>query len=240
MNARRVLMVCAAALLTVALTAPAGLAASSTVTITGVGDWQVTGTPLQNVDPPSKSIAGEWVYASATDADTTDGLSVTDSDSDSKYWSDILWTPATGYESTITANFLVDADLITANVGDWATVNYWVKMELKSPSGALQKAQTVSGSFNVADGDVLAVEDLAVSVSVTTPDWHIEGNSSRLYIYAWADVEAFPLRSRSLKNPKNLRHRSFRLRALSCSVRWVRVWWVGFAAAGRCNQRTGF
>ncbi len=191
MNARRVLMVCAVALLTVALTAPAGLAASSTVTITGVGDWQVTGTALQGVVPPSKSIAGEWVYASATDADTTDGLSVTDSDSDSKYWSDILWTPEAGYNSTITANFLVDADLITANVGDWATVDYWVKLELKAPSGALQRTQTVSGSFNVEDGEVLNVADLAVSASITTPDWHVEGNSSRLYISAWGEVEAF-------------------------------------------------
>ena len=191
MNARRVLMVCAVALLTVALTAPAGLAASSTVEITGVGDWQVTGTALQGVVPPSKSIAGEWVYASATDADTTDGLFVTDSDSDSKYWSDILWTPEAGYNSTITANFLVDADLITANVGDWATVDYWVKLELKAPSGALQRTQTVSGSFNVEDGEVLDVEDLAVSASITTPDWHVEGNSSRLYISAWGEVEAF-------------------------------------------------
>jgi len=184
-------MVCAVALLTVALTAPAGLAASSTVEITGVGDWQVTGTALQGVIPPSKSIAGQWVYASATDADTTDGLSVTASDSDSKYWSDILWTPAEGYNSTITANFLVDADLITANVGDWATVDYWVKLELKAPSGALQRTQTVSGSFNVEDGEVLNVADLAVSASITTPDWHAEGNSSRLYISAWGEVEAF-------------------------------------------------
>jgi len=195
MNARRVLMVCAVALLTVALTAPAGLAASSTVEITGVGDWQVTGTALQGVVPPSKSIAGQWVYASATDADTTDGLSVTDSDGSEtvalKEWSDILWTPEAGYNSTITANFLVDADLITANVGDWATVDYWVKLELKAPSGTLQRTQTVLGSFNVEDGEVLNVEDLAVSASITTPDWHIEGNSSKLYIYAWADVEAF-------------------------------------------------
>lgn len=191
MNARRVLMVCAVALLTVALTAPAGLAASSTVEITGVGDWQVTGTALQAVVPASKSIAGQWVYASATDADTTDGLSVPDSDSDSKYWSDILWTPEAGYNSTITANFLVDADLITANVGDWATVDYWVKLELVSSKGNLQRMQTVSGSFNVEDGEVLNVEDLAVSASITTPDWHIDGNSSKLYINAWADVEAF-------------------------------------------------
>lgn len=184
-------MVCAVALLTVALTAPAGLAASSTVEITGVGDWQVTGTALQAVVPASKSIAGQWVYASATDADTTDGLSVPDSDSDSKYWSDILWTPEAGYNSTITANFLVDADLITANVGDWATVDYWVKLELVSSKGNLQRTQTVSGSFNVEDGEVLNVEDLAVSASITTPDWHIDGNSSKLYINAWADVEAF-------------------------------------------------
>jgi len=30
-----------------------------------------------------------------------------------------------------------------------------------------------------------------VSASITTPDWHIDGNSSKLYINAWADVEAF-------------------------------------------------
>jgi len=205
MNARRVLMVCAAALLTVALTAPAGLAASSAVTIVGNGNLTPGGSYttypyLEITNPSATSIDGTWIDLSITDPIANTESVTAGPTEHSMLWKNVhYWTDG---GTTFNANFTVTPTLFTENAGDWAKVDYEVTMmfrwydangNLGAPVvGSTNFVDTYSGSIDYSHGD-LAVDPVTFDLSISTTDLYdvLKTNAVQIWIRATADVEAF-------------------------------------------------
>lgn len=202
MIARRVLIFCSVALLSVALTAPTGFAASSDITITGVGDWWTTGYGL-TANPYTKdgdfygsieftrSIDATWVDLSVS-PDPDDGtgdplVGITDTGAASQPWH-IQWSKSSN--PTIHAMFDIDVALLTDNAGDWASVDYWVKVELVGSGEFVTEYRP--GEIRVEDGATY-VSQGPVPVSLELPgendNWY--GTWGDLRISAGADVAAY-------------------------------------------------
>lgn len=203
MNARRVLMVCAVALLTVALTAPAGLAASSAVTIVGNGNLTPGGDNVGQVNFSSDtSINSTWIDLSITDPVADTESVPAGPTTHEQVWENVhYWTDG---GTTFNANFTVTPTLFTENPGDWAKVDYTVTMMFRYDDDAKKNQQivggagtnfvdTYSGSIDYSHGDA-AVGPVTFDLSISTTGlyWdYVMTNAVQIWIGATADVEAF-------------------------------------------------
>ena len=192
MNVRKVLSFCAVAMVTVALTAPAGLAAYSGVTITGNGSLSFNGYVGYNPNPSNTSISGTWVDLMVTDPTGDSDATTSDSASYSKEWQfDYASSPG----GTVSANFTITPDLYTENTGDWASLDYWVKLEMFGINGTPAGSTIVQldSPIMVADGDTLTDPITPVTVSLHTPSGSAPDgvNRLKLRLTAYAGVEAF-------------------------------------------------
>ena len=197
MNARRVLMVCAVALLTVALTAPAGLAASSAITIVGNGNLGVSGSGggyADFVSPDNTSINGTWIDVSAEDLVADAAAAASGPVTHSMLWTSVHTVDAVA--TTVSASFTVTPTLLTVNPGDWASVNYTLTMQWLSNSGddlGSSFVNTVSDTIVVNHGDA-PVDPFAVNLSVSTVglfDANNNNSTVQFQITAEALVTAF-------------------------------------------------
>ncbi len=187
MNVRRALVMCA----TLLLAASASQAAYSGVTITGNGSLSIVSAGSSwkpYIYPASTNIAtGLWPDVMALDP--VGGGSTSTSGSHTMQW---MIDYATDPRTTITASFTMTPDLSTDNAGDWAKLDYWVKLELVGWAGTpIDSDEFHPPLVTVVDGADLTTPT-AVSVSVTTPDHQVDKtNSAKLWLTAYAAVEAY-------------------------------------------------
>jgi hypothetical protein len=175
--------------LIVALGASASYASSSAVTVTGSGNLIITGWPPQQLNPTNVNIGGSWVNISAVDP--AGGGSTASSGSHTMQWL-IGW--ATEPSTTYTASFtVITQDLLTDNVGDWATDSITLKWELVGRNGTVYApaASQYTVSNSRADGADLS-DTSSVSLSFTTPNFLLDtANWGYLRLTASSNVEAF-------------------------------------------------
>ncbi|HPC94143.1 MAG TPA: hypothetical protein PLU87_04310 [Sedimentisphaerales bacterium] len=184
MNVRKALVMCAVLL----LTASASQAAYSGVTIAGNGSLVFTGYQPDPISPANTSIvSSSWPNIMANDPLGSGSTSATGTYS--KQWSfDFATDPAT----TVTAKFTITPDLFTENPGDWASLDYWVKLELYTSVGSqyIDSDEFHPTPVTVVDGATLN-EAQEVSLSVTTHRVPGYSNNATLKLTAYAAVEAF-------------------------------------------------
>jgi hypothetical protein len=189
MKARKALLLCGVSLLAVALAAPTSFAAYSGVTITGNGSLVFTGFAPQGLNPTSTDISGA-VWPDIFADDPVGGGSTGATSTYSMEWQfDYTSDPGT----TVTANFTVTPDLFTENTGDWAALDYWVKLEMLGVNGTAAGSSTTAlpALIGVGDGECLT-DSTDVSVSLHTPDHQVDGlNRIKVRLTAYAAVEAF-------------------------------------------------
>ncbi len=188
MKVRKALMLCGVSLLAVALTAPASFAAYSGVAITGNGSLQWGAYTPSPISPGDTSIAtGLWPDIMVDDPAGA-GSTASDASHTMEWTFDFTTDPLT----TVTANFTIAPDLFTENAGDWATLEYWVKLEMtQSYSGIEIDTDLVQPAvILVENGDTLT-DPIDVSVSVTAHKITGYSNNARIRLTAYAAVEAF-------------------------------------------------
>jgi len=126
---------------------------------------------------------GPWSKSVAADDIVADGLSVTDAGSLVKQWS-IGWV--TSNPTVYTVNYTITPDLFTEILGDWASGDVTVKLELLG----ISSDQDIVAMY-VADGGVLT-DPILGSVSVSTPSHATGGdNAGDLKLTISLDAEAF-------------------------------------------------
>jgi len=184
MNVTRALVMCAVLL----LAASASQAAYSGVTITGNGSLVFSGYTPSPISPGDTSIvSSSWPNIMADDPLGSGSTSATGTYS--KQWSfDFTTDPAV----TVTVNFTVTPDLFTENPGDWASLDYWVKLELYTSVGSqyIDSDEFHPAAVTLVDGATLD-EVEQVSLSVTTHRVQGYSNNATLKLTAYAGVEAF-------------------------------------------------
>ncbi len=189
MNVRKVVSFCAVTMLTVALTAPAGLAAYSKVSVT---QDSMSFTGAQNLVHKSTTITGSWPSLDATDPTGDSDATTSDSGGYSKVW-EFDYAPNPGANAS--ATFTFTPDLYTENTGDWASLDYWVKLEMFGVSGTPAGSSIVQldSPIVVADGATLTDPITPVTVSLDTPSGTAPDGVNRLKVVltAYAGVEAF-------------------------------------------------
>ncbi len=185
---KRTVILCVASL-ALALTSSVSQAAMSGVDVIGTGSLTVSGwTGVTVVTPPSTDLNFTWISVLANDP--PDAVSTTDSGTWAREWSVGNWNTS-GPTTTFTVNFTLDEDLTTDNIGDWASEDVLVKLELFGAQGTLIASSTSLTQQTVSDG-ADRVTTTAGSVSVTTAIGQIDGvNWGMLRLTASADVEAF-------------------------------------------------
>ncbi len=186
MNVRKVLSICAVALLTVALTAPAGLAAYSTVGVTGNLTWSGGsfdfGTGRQTSLTGADASAGDyWVHAGAS-ATAPETLAATDYASAKRGWYLQHIAETSSGKPTFTAVFDITRDLFTEFSGDSA--DYVVNMDLWfEPTSGQGPAAHETLSFAVEPGEF--VDD---TIQVELPSIALRTVYNQGWLYLSADV----------------------------------------------------
>jgi len=174
-------------LLALSAQASSGEPAHSAITIAGNGDLIIDGY-VSHYYPMDPSIAtGLWpdIAAEGPAGGKEANASATH---------EMVWTTfdyATDPQATVTANFTVSMDLFSGNTGNWASAEYWVKLELVGPLGTvIDCGEVQSGTITVVDGAGLC-DSKTVSVSVTTPPRLVDySNCAILRLTAGATAEA--------------------------------------------------
>lgn len=192
MKARKAMLLCGVSLLAVALSAPASFAAYSGVTIAGNGNLSLTGW-YSNLTPTSTDISGvAWPDLMVVDPTGDSDATTTDNNTVYKDWQ-FDYAPSPG--ATISASFTITPDLYTENVGDSASLDYWVKLELFGLQGTPAGSSTtaLAAPIQVVDGATLTDPIAPVTVSLHTPSGTAPDGVNRLRVRltAYAAVEAF-------------------------------------------------
>jgi hypothetical protein len=191
MKARKALLLCGVSLLAVALTAPASFAAYSGVTITGNGSLSFSGYHY-GLNAPTDISGVAWPDLMAVDPTGDSDATTTDNKAVYKEWT-FDYAPNPGTD--VSASFTITPDLYTENVGDWATLDYWVKLELFGLKGTPAGSSTtgLAAPIEVVDGNVLTDAITPVTVTVHTPSGTAPDGLNRLMVRltAYAAVEAF-------------------------------------------------
>ncbi len=174
-------------LLASAIRPSSGEPACSAITITGNGDLTIDGY-VSHFYPMTTDIADEPWPNVATEG-PAGGKEASDSATHEMVWTTFDY--ATEPSATATASFTVNMDLFSGDVGNWASGEYWVKLELFGSGGTLIDSDEVrSGKITVVDTADLT-ESKVITVSVTTPSVLVDsGNCANLHLTAGATVEA--------------------------------------------------
>lgn len=147
------------------------------------GSMSQTGFAPQFVFPANSF--GPWSKSVSANDLVADGLSVTDSGSLVKEWT-VGWATAEGFSTVYTVNYTVTPDLFTEIVGDWASGNATVKLELLG----VGSSQDVVPLY-AADGGLLS-DPIIGSVAVSTPAYTVGGdNAATLKLTVSLNAEAF-------------------------------------------------
>ena len=126
---------------------------------------------------------GPWSKSVAADDVVADGVSVTDSGSLVKQWN-IGWV--TSNPTVYTVNYTITPDLFTEILGDWASGDVTVKLELLG----ISSDQDIV-AMDVMDGEVLT-DPIMGSVSLSTPSHTTGGdNAGDLRLTFSLNAEAF-------------------------------------------------
>ncbi len=165
----------------------AGAPAYSAVAITGNGELTIDGY-VSHYYPMTTNIAtGLWPDVAAEGP--TGGKKASVSDTHEMVWTTLDY--ATEPSATITASFTVSTELFGGDAGNWASGEYWVRLELFGVAGTLIDYDEVrSGTITVVDSGDLS-ESKVITLSVATPPRLVDSsNCANLHLTAGATVEA--------------------------------------------------
>lgn len=185
---KRVSLLCAMSLLVVSLNASVSQAAFSDILVTGDGNLTISGWTGVTVNPGT-SIDGTWVDVLADDP--VGGGETAQSGSMTMTWDVGGWNPS-GPTTTFTADFTIDWDLFTSNLGDWASEEVSLTLELRGAKGTLIDSATFTDALTIVDGAVFT-DSATPSLSVTTATEQIDGTNwgGHLILTAEATATAF-------------------------------------------------
>lgn len=164
----RTVKLCLLSLLAVALCASVGQAAVSDVSVLGNGNLTTAGgDPYW--DAGGSSISGTWIDLVADDT-VIDSDPTTDSGSMSKdFVLKGLWTGSESLVTTVTASLTLEELLGTDNLGDSASDDVLITLEMFNKNGVLLDSDSFAVANLVEDGTDLGPVTTDVLLSVTTP-----------------------------------------------------------------------
>jgi len=163
----RMAKLCLLSLLAVTLCASVGQASVSDISVLGNGNLTTSGgDPYW--DAGGKSISGTWIDLLADDT-VADAVAATDSGSLSKsYVLKGLWTGEDNV-TTVTASLTLSEFLSTDNVGDLASDDVTITLEMFNHVNTLVGSDSFTVANSVQDGADLGPATTDVLLSVMTP-----------------------------------------------------------------------
>jgi len=183
----RTTKLCLLAALAMALCASVSQAAVSDISVLGNGNLTTAGPATVWWENSSSSVSGTWIDLLADDM-VMDANAVTDSGSQSRTYVLKGFYTAPMDPTTVTASLTIEELLGTDNVGDMASDDITITMNMFNMSGVLVDSDSFALANSVQDGADLGPVTTDVSLTVTTPSSMAElGHKNQVKIVVTVD-----------------------------------------------------